>query len=63
MIFDFYFVFISGILTISGIKKPHEAIATKKLLEISDDVPFCVFKVHPVASENQVNDMIKQLTG
>jgi len=56
-------VFISGILTISGIKKPHEAIATKKLLEISDDVPFCVFKVHPVASENQVNDMIKQLTG
>jgi hypothetical protein len=26
-------------------------------------VPFCTFKVHPIASESQVNEMIKGLTG
>jgi hypothetical protein len=25
--------------------------------------PFCIFKVHPVATESQVNEMIKALTG
>jgi len=25
-------------------------------------VPFCIFKIHPIASENQVNEMIKALT-
>ena len=26
-------------------------------------VPFCIFKVHPVATESQVNEMIKALSG
>lgn len=26
-------------------------------------VPFCIFKVHPIATENQINEMIKALTG
>jgi hypothetical protein len=26
-------------------------------------VPYCIFKVHPVASESQVNEMIKALSG
>ena len=26
-------------------------------------VPYCAFKVHPVASENQVNEMVKALSG
>jgi hypothetical protein len=26
-------------------------------------VPFCIFKVYPIATENQVNEMIKTLTG
>jgi hypothetical protein len=26
-------------------------------------VPFCIFKVHPVASESQVSEMIKGLSG
>jgi hypothetical protein len=26
-------------------------------------VPFCIFKVHPIATESQVNEMIKALTG
>jgi hypothetical protein len=26
-------------------------------------VPFCIFKVHPIASESQVNEMLKSLTG
>jgi hypothetical protein len=26
-------------------------------------VPFCIFTVHPIASESQVNEMIKGLTG
>ena len=25
-------------------------------------VPFCIFEVHPVATEDQVNEMIKGLT-
>jgi len=26
-------------------------------------VPFCIFEVHPVATESQVNEMIKGMTG
>ncbi len=26
-------------------------------------VPFCFFKVHPIATESQVNEMIKALSG
>ena len=26
-------------------------------------VPFCIFKVYPIAAESQVNEMIKGLTG
>ena len=26
-------------------------------------VPYCIFKVHSIASESQVNEMIKALTG
>ena len=26
-------------------------------------VPFCTFKVHPIATESQVNEMLKGLTG
>lgn len=26
-------------------------------------VPFCIFKVHPIASESHVNEMIKGLSG
>jgi len=26
-------------------------------------VPFCIFKVHPVATESQVNEMLKALAG
>jgi hypothetical protein len=30
---------------------------------IQQYVPFCTFKVYPIATESQVNDMIKALTG
>jgi hypothetical protein len=30
---------------------------------IAQYVPYCIFKVHPVASESQVNEMIKALSG
>ena len=26
-------------------------------------VPYCIFKIHPIATESQVNEMIKALTG
>ena len=26
-------------------------------------VPFCIFEVHPVATEDQVNEMIRGMTG
>jgi hypothetical protein len=26
-------------------------------------VPFCIFKVHPISTESQINEMIKGLTG
>jgi hypothetical protein len=26
-------------------------------------VPFCIFKVYPIATESQINEMIKALTG
>jgi len=26
-------------------------------------VPFCIFKVHPIATETQVNEMLKALSG
>jgi hypothetical protein len=31
--------------------------------ELQQYVPFCTFKVRPIATENQVNEMIKGLTG
>jgi hypothetical protein len=26
-------------------------------------VPYCIFKMHPIATESQVNEMLKSLTG
>lgn len=26
-------------------------------------VPYCIFTVHPIATESQVNEMLKSLTG
>jgi hypothetical protein len=26
-------------------------------------VPYCIFKVHPIATESHVNEMLKALTG
>ena len=31
--------------------------------ELQQYVPFCTFKVRPIATESQVNEMIKGLTG
>ena len=33
------------------------------MIQLQQYVPFCTFTVHPIATEGQVNDMIKALIG
>ncbi len=40
-----------------------EGIELEVMNTIAQYVPYCIFKVHPVASESQVNEMIKALSG
>ena len=41
----------------------NEGSELEVMTSLQQYVPFCKFDVHPVASENQVNEMIKALTG
>ena len=41
----------------------YEGTELEVLTTIQQYVPYCIFKVHPVATESQVNEMIKALTG
>ena len=41
----------------------NEGTELEVMTSLQQYVPFCKFDVHPVASENQVNEMIKSLTG
>ena len=41
----------------------NEGTELEVMTSLQQYVPFCKFDVHPVASENQVNEMIKALTG
>jgi hypothetical protein len=40
-----------------------EGTELEVLNTISQYVPFCIFKVYPIATESQINEMIKALTG
>ncbi|MEE9611797.1 MAG: hypothetical protein V3W19_11120 [Desulfatiglandales bacterium] len=40
-----------------------EGTELEVMTSIQQYVPFCIFKVQPVSSESQVNEMIKALTG
>jgi hypothetical protein len=41
----------------------NEGTELEVMTSLQQYVPFCTFKVIPIASERQVNDMIKALTG
>jgi hypothetical protein len=41
----------------------HEGTELEVMSTLAQYVPFCIFKVHPVASESHVNEMIKGLSG
>ena len=41
----------------------YEGTELEVLTTIQQYVPYCIFKIHPVATESQVNEMIKALTG
>jgi hypothetical protein len=41
----------------------YEGTELEVLTTIQQYVPYCIFKMHPVATESQVNEMIKALTG
>jgi hypothetical protein len=41
----------------------HEGTELEVMNALAQYVPFCSFKVHPVATESQVNEMIKALSG
>ena len=41
----------------------HEGTELEVMNTLAQYVPFCIFKVHPVASESQVSEMIKGLSG
>jgi hypothetical protein len=41
----------------------NEGTELEVMKSLQQFVPFCTFKVHPIASESQVNEMIKELTG
>ncbi len=40
-----------------------EGTELEVMQELQQYVPFCTFKVYPIATESQVNEMIKGLTG
>ena len=41
----------------------NEGTELEILNALNQYVPYCIFKVHPIASESEVNEMIKGLTG
>ena len=41
----------------------HEGSEVDVMNTLQQYVPYAIFTVHPIASESQVNDMIKALTG
>ncbi len=41
----------------------HEGTELELMNSLAQYVPFCIFKVHPIASESHVNEMIKGLSG
>ena len=41
----------------------HEGTELEVMNTLAQYVPFCIFKVHPIASESHVNEMIKGLSG
>jgi hypothetical protein len=41
----------------------NEGTELEVMKSLQQFVPFCTFKVHPIASESQVNEMIKGLMG
>lgn len=41
----------------------NEGTEIEVMKSLQQFVPFCIFKVYPIATEGQVNEMIKGLTG
>ncbi len=41
----------------------NEGTEVEVMKALQQYVPFCIFKVHPISTESQVNEMIKGLTG
>jgi len=41
----------------------NEGTEIEVMRSLQQFVPFCIFKVYPIATEGQVNEMIKGLTG
>jgi hypothetical protein len=41
----------------------NEGTELEVMSSLDQYVPFCIFKVHPIASESDVNEMIKGLSG
>ena len=41
----------------------NEGTELEVMSSLAQYVPFCIFKVHPIASEGDVNEMIKGLSG
>ena len=40
-----------------------EGTEVEVMRSLQQYVPYCIFKMHPIATESQVNEMIKALTG
>ena len=40
-----------------------EGTEVEVMTALQQYVPFCIFKMHPIATESQVNEMIKALSG
>ena len=41
----------------------YEGTELEVMNTIQQYIPYCIFKMHPIATESQVNEMIKALTG
>ena len=41
----------------------YEGTELEVMNTIQQYIPYCIFEMHPVATESQVNEMIKALTG
>ena len=41
----------------------YEGTELEVMNTIQQYIPYCIFKTHPIATESQVNEMIKALTG